>query len=287
MLRPYEGKERSKNLRRATRKEDFSLKFISLLTDFGTRDGYAGILKGVIYTIAPDAQVADLSHDIHPQNIQEGALVWLRSYAFFPRGTVHIAVVDPGVGTHRRPIAARLGNYFFVCPDNGMITPILEEAEKQGAPIEFVHLDQPRFWLPDISNVFHGRDIFSPVGAHIANGVPLAELGTRITDPVRMQLPRPERTEAGWKAQVITIDHFGNVNTNLSQRDLSDPQNLRVRIAGREIHGLVKTFGDRSPGELVALIDSDNSLAIAIVRGNAAHDLGIEIGAPVEVTWLK
>ena len=107
MLHPYEREEPSQNLGRATRKEDFSLKFISLLTDFGTRDGYAGILKGVIYTIAPDAQVADLSHNIHPQNIQEGALVWLRSYAFFPRGTVHVAVVDPGVGTRRRPIAAR------------------------------------------------------------------------------------------------------------------------------------------------------------------------------------
>jgi S-adenosyl-L-methionine hydrolase (adenosine-forming) len=261
------------------------VKFISLLTDFGTRDGYAGILKGVIYRIAPDAQVADLSHNIHPQNILEGALVWLRSYAFFPEGTVHIAVVDPGVGTHRRPIAARLGSYFFVCPDNGMITPILEENEKAGGRVEFVHLDQPRFWLPQVSNVFHGRDIFSPVGAHLASGTSLAELGTPITDPVRLRLPRPERTPNGWKAEVITIDHFGNVNTDLNQQDLVDPENMIVRIAGREIHGLVKTFGDRPAGELVALIDSDNSLAIAIVLGDAARELGIEVGTPVEVTW--
>ena len=265
------------------------MKLITLLTDFGLRDGYAGIMKGVIYRIAPDAKIADLSHTVGPQNILEGALVWSRSYAFFPDGAVHVAVVDPGVGTQRRPIAARLGNFFFVCPDNGLITPVLEETEKAGAPVEFVHLNQPRFWLPQVSNVFHGRDIFAPVAAHIANGVPLRELGTPITDPTRLNLPRPERTSNGWKAEIITIDHFGNLNTNLNYQDLQDPgmqpKNMRVYIAGREIHGLVKTFGDRGRGELIALIDSDNSLAIAIVNGNAAHELGVGFGDPVEVVW--
>jgi S-adenosylmethionine hydrolase len=265
------------------------LKFITLLTDFGLRDGYAGIMKGVIYRIAPDAKIADLSHTVAPQNILEGALVWSRSYAFFPEGTIHVAVVDPGVGTQRRPIAARLGRFFFVCPDNGLITPILEEAEKAGEPVEFVHLNQPQYWLPQVSNVFHGRDIFSPVAAHLASGVPLLELGASITDPTRLYLPRPERMANGWKAEIITIDHFGNLNTNLNYQDLQslniDLQNLRVLIAGREIHGLVKTFGDRGRGELIALIDSDNSLALAIVNGNAAHELGVNFGDPVEVIW--
>ncbi len=263
------------------------MSFISLLTDFGLRDGYAGIMKGVIYRIAPGAKIVDLSHTIAPQNIIEGALVWNRSYAFFPEETVHVAVVDPGVGTQRRPIAARLGRFFFVCPDNGLITPILEEAERAGEPIEFVHLDQPKFWLPQVSNVFHGRDIFAPVAAHLASGVPLRELGTRITDPTRLHLPQPKRTANGWEAEIITVDHFGNLNTNLNFQDLqsanADLKDLQLSIAGRTIHGLVKTFGDRGRGELIALIDSDNSVAIAIVNGNAARELGVGFGAPVEV----
>lgn len=267
------------------------MKFITLLTDFGIRDGYVGIMKGVIYRIAPDAKIADLSHTIAPQNILEGALVWSRSYAFFPEGAVHVAVVDPGVGTQRRPIAARLGKFFFVCPDNGLITAILEETEKAGGAVEFVHLDRPRYWLPQVSNVFHGRDIFSPVAAHLASGVPLRELGSPITDPARLALPRPQRTAQGWKAEIIGIDHFGNLNTNVNRQDLLgpglEPQNLRVSIAGREIRGLAKTFGDHARGELVALIDSDDSLAIAVVNGNAAQELNIEFGDPVEVSWSK
>jgi S-adenosyl-L-methionine hydrolase (adenosine-forming) len=261
------------------------VKFITLLTDFGMQDGYSGIMHGVIYRIIPDAHITDLSHAIHPQNILEGGLTWYRSYSFFPEGTVHVAVVDPGVGTNRRPMAARLGKYFFVCPDNGLITPILEAVEKAGEPIEFVHLNQPRFWLPQVSNVFHGRDIFSPIAAHLANGVPLAELGDRITNPVRWSIPRPIALENGWKGEIITIDHFGNLNININEQDIRNPQNLRVRIAGQDIYGLSKTFGDRAPGELIALIDSDHSLAIAVVNGNAARTLNIDLGEPVEVTW--
>jgi S-adenosylmethionine hydrolase len=265
--------------------EGLPMKFITLLTDFGLQDGYTGIMRGVIYRIATDAQISDISHAIHPQNILEGSLVWYRSYAFFPEGTVHVAVVDPGVGTSRRPVAARLGKYFFVCPDNGLITPILEATENAGEPVEFVHLDQPRFWLPQVSHVFHGRDIFSPVAAHLANGVPLAELGTRITDPVRRPIPRPAALENGWHAEVITVDHFGNLNTNVNEQDIRHPRDLRVRIAGQEIRGLSRTFGDRASGELIALIDSDHSLAIAIVNGNAARQLGIDLGEPVEISW--
>lgn len=259
------------------------MKFISLLTDFGLRDGYAGIMHGVIYGIAPDAQIADISHTIRPQNILEGSLTWNRSYRYFPAGTVHVAVVDPGVGTARRPIAARLGDYFFVCPDNGLLTPMLEDAEKAGDPIEIVHLDQPRYWLPQVSNVFHGRDIFSPCAAHIANGVPLSEIGTPISDPIRQSLPQPGKIENGWRCQIISVDHFGNLSTNLNQQQVARLQNPQVRIAGKTIHGLSKSFGSRDPGELVAFIDSDDTLAIAVVNGDAARELGINLGEPVEV----
>lgn len=259
------------------------MKFITLLTDFGQHDGYTGIMKGVIYTIAPDAQIIDISHAVRPQSILDGALVWNRSYVYFPEHTVHVAVVDPGVGTPRRPIAARIGKYTFVCPDNGLITPILERGEETGEPVAAVHLNQPRFWLPQVSNVFHGRDIFAPVAAHLANGVPLEDLGSPITDLVRMQIPEPQALANGWRGQVITIDHFGSLGTNLTAKHIPDPQKVIVRAAGLEIRGLVRAFGDRAPGELVALIDSDSSLAIAVVNGSAAQKTGLGVGDAVEV----
>ena len=259
------------------------MNFITLMTDFGTRDGYTGVMKGVIYRVAPSAQIADLTHEITAQNILEGALVWNRSVEFFPAGTVNVGVVDPGVGTHRRPIAARIGDYFFVCPDNGLITLPLLQARERNAPVEIVHLNQPRYWLPEVSNVFHGRDIFAPVAAHLAVGVPLQELGTPVNDPVLLDIPRSKKTDAGWQGEVITVDHFGNLGTNIMGDDLPERVSLRVRIAGREIQGISRTFGERAPGELVALIDSDGALAVAIVNGDAAQVLGVQVGERVEV----
>lgn len=261
------------------------MKLITLMTDFGLRDGYDGVMKGVIYRIAPDAQIVDISHLISPQNILEGSLVWSRSYAFFPEGTVHVGVIDPGVGTQRRPIAAQVGKSFYVCPDNGLLTPIFEQAEQSGEPVQVVHLDQPRFWLGEVSNVFHGRDIFSPVAAHLANGVPLTEVGTPITDPVRKPVPQPERLKDGWRGQVISVDHFGNLSTNISQEMLNGLRDLQFRIAGLTITGLSKTFGERAVGEPVALIDSDGSLAIAIVNGDAAREFNVKPGDSVDVSF--
>ena len=163
---------------------------LTLTTDFGLKDGFVGTLKGVIWSICPSAQIADISHAIAPQNVLEGALVLGRAYAFFPAGTVHVAVVDPGVGTARRPLAARLGVHYFVGPDNGLFTPMFEDAEKNGWPLEIVHLTNRHYFLAEVSRTFHGRDIFAPVGAHLANGVPLAELG-----------PAYDRTRCGCRCQ--------------------------------------------------------------------------------------
>ncbi len=259
------------------------MKLITLLTDFGLQDGYTGVMHGVIYRIVPDAVIVDLTHLVPAQDVREGSLAWSRAYFYFPEGTVHVAVVDPGVGTQRRPIAARVGSYFFVCPDNGLLTPILADAEKAGVPFEIVHLDRPRFWLSQVSHVFHGRDIFSPVAAHLANGVPLDELGSRIDDPVRLPAREPAAHGGGWQAEVISIDHFGNLTTNLEPHHLAGMKKILVRIAGRQIDGLVSTFGERPPGELVALFDSDDRLAISIVNGSAARELGAAVGTPVEV----
>ncbi|MBE0698582.1 MAG: SAM-dependent chlorinase/fluorinase [Anaerolineaceae bacterium] len=259
------------------------MKVITLLTDFGLSDGYTGVMKGVIYRIAPDVKIIDISHLVHPQNVREGSLILNRSYPFFPEGAVHVAVIDPGVGTTRRPIAARIGSQFFVCPDNGLITHALEQAEKAGEAVEIVHLNQPRFWLEQVSNVFHGRDIFSPVAAHLANGVALLDAGSPVTDPVRLHLPAPEQRQNRWYGEIIAVDHFGNLSTNFKPAHLENFSHPIIRIGGREIGGLVRTFGDRPPGSLVALIDSDGSLAIAVAQGSAARELAAKVGDPVEV----
>lgn len=258
---------------------------ITLLTDFGLKDGNVGVMKGVIWKIAPEAQIADLSHLIPPQDVREGALILSRSAPFFPPGTVHLAVVDPGVGTHRRPLGARLGEHYFVLPDNGLITLLLEQAERDHQIIEFVHLNQPQYWLPSISHVFHGRDIFAPCAAHLANGVLLQELGTPISDPQRLEFPVPRRTERGLQGEVIHIDHFGNLSTSIRRQHLGEPPGVTVRLRDVEIKGLVRTFSDRPVGELIALYGSTDYLLICVVNGSAAHRLGAQFGDPVEVTW--
>ena len=149
---------------------------LTLTTDFGIKDGFVGTMKGVIWSICPAVQIADISHTIAPQNVLEGAFALWRAYSFFPAGSVHVAVIDPGVGTQRRPMAARMGANYFVGPDNGLFTPIYEDAEKKGWPLEIVHLTNGKYFLPEVSRTFHGRDIFAPVGAALAKGVPLAEL---------------------------------------------------------------------------------------------------------------
>lgn len=259
------------------------MSIISLLTDFGLRDGYVGVMKGVIWQIAPDIQIADISHNISPQNVMEGAIAWGRTVPYFPEGSVHIGVIDPGVGTQRRPIAARLGSHFFVLPDNGLISNVLDSAEIKGQPIEFVHLDNPKYWLSEISNVFHGRDIFSPVGAHLAGGIELRELGSPIDDPVRLEIPRPHSSPNGVRGEVISIDNFGNLASNIVQRDLYGMGAVIVHIAGVEIVGLVNTFGERPPGELIALYGTRADLLISVVNGNAAQHLKVNVGDTIEV----
>lgn len=258
---------------------------ITVMTDFGIKDGNVGVMKGVIWGIAPNVQIADLSHMIAPQNISEAALILSRSAPYFPPGTIHVVVVDPGVGTHRRPMAARLGTQYFVGPDNGILTMWLERALAQNLETQFVHLDRPEYWLPQVSHVFHGRDIFAPAAAHLARGVPLSELGTLFSNPVLLHLPQPLRTESGYTAQVIHIDHFGNISTNIRQEILGQPRQVVVKLAGVVIEGMVKTFGERPPGELIALYGSTGNLIISVVNGNAAARLGIHVGDPVQVEF--
>ncbi|HEX9012821.1 MAG TPA: SAM-dependent chlorinase/fluorinase [Anaerolineaceae bacterium] len=260
---------------------------ITLTTDFGLRDGYDGVLKGVIWSILPGASIADISHTIAPQNILEGAVVLSRAAFYFPPGTVHLAVIDPGVGTARRAIVLRAGEHTFVGPDNGLFTLILEAADRRNWPVRVVHLDKPQYWLPRISRVFHGRDIFAPAAAHLAAGVSLGEIGTPITDPIRLDIPRPARTAGGWTGHILVIDTFGNCSADVGLDQLGGREIRTIRVGGVEIHGMVNAFGDRPEGELIALFDSSDSLSICMVNGSAARRLGAVPGTPIEVYYAE
>ena len=260
---------------------------VTLMTDFGIKDGNIGVMKGVIWGICPQAQISDLSHMIGAQNVREASLILSRSAPYFPKGTVHVVVVDPGVGTARRPMAVQIGDWFYVGPDNGTITILLERAEKEGWPCKFVQLDQTKYWLPNVSFVFHGRDIFSPVAAHLASGVSLSDLGTEFTDPVRLQLPQPQRIDNGWRGEIIHIDHFGNLASNIRVENLGNAIHYKdkiiVKLNDVEITGMVNTFGERAEGEVVALLGSTGNLIVSVVNGNAADTLSVKVGDGIEM----
>jgi S-adenosylmethionine hydrolase len=258
------------------------MSIITLITDFGLKDGNVGVMKGVILGIAPRVQIVDLSHIIQPQDILEAGLVLRRSAPYFTAGTIHVVVVDPGVGTQRRPMVARIGDQFYIGPDNGIVTMWVEYGRAHNWQMDYYHLDRQEAWLDPVSHVFHGRDIFAPVAAHLAFGVSLVELGSPISDPVLLSLPQPLPTSTGWVGEVIHIDHFGNISTNIGEQHLSSPD-VWVRIGGVVLDGLVRTFGERKPGDLVALFGSTGNLIVSEVNGNAANRLNIGVGAAVIV----
>ena len=254
---------------------------IAIMTDFGIKDGNVGVMKGVILGICPHAQIADVSHMIGAQNVSEAALILARSAPYFPPGSIHLVVVDPGVGTDRRPMAAQLGPSCYVGPDNGTITLWLERIRADGDEARFVHLDQPAFWRPEVSHVFHGRDVFAPVAAHLAAGVPLHEVGSSFNDPVLLDLPRARRIPGGLEGEVIHVDHFGNVASNIMLEDLDATARkgaIEVQLGGARITSFVQTFGERPPGEVIALIGSTGNLIVSVVNGSAAALLGVKVG---------
>jgi len=270
---------------------------VTLTTDFGTADGYVGTMKGVILTIAPTAHLVDISHEIAPQNLRQAAYVLYTSYPFFPPGTVHLIVVDPGVGSARRPIALRTPAGDFVAPDNGVLSYVMARE-----PVEaLVELSDPRYRLSQISHTFHGRDIFAPAAAHLAAGVPILSLGSPVSDPVTFSPPSVEITPAGITGEVLHTDHFGNVITSIgllawSESDLiltpafrevqrGEPVRFRaagaaVTVAGQEI-GVHRTYAKVAPGETLALVGSEGHLEIAVREGSAAQRLGLHPGDTV------
>lgn len=256
---------------------------ITLLTDFGLQDGFPAVMKGVIWNIAPQVLIVDISHDVSPQDVMQAALLLGRGAPYFPSGTIHVGVVDPGVGTSRRAIAARLGDQFFIGPDNGLVTLLLERAESNRQEISFVSLDKPSYWLPEVSKTFHGRDIFAPVAAYLAMGISLEQIGSSMNDPKRLAIPRPSRISSGWLGQVIYIDHFGNLSTNIQAKDLGSSKVVTTTIKGIQITGMATAFAGYPADTPIVLIDSSDALAISVVNGSAAELLDSQVGDQVEV----
>lgn len=257
---------------------------ITLTTDFGMADGYVGVMKGVILGLNPDAAIVDLAHDVPPQSVVDAAYVLRRAYEFFPPGTIHVLVVDPGVGTTRRAIAAASDTATFVAPDNGVLTYVLDDLRAKGEEVHAVHLTNSSYWLSEVSDVFHGRDIFAPVAAHLSLGVDLHRLGPPIEDLLNLLPPHLERQQDRIVGQVMHIDHFGNVLTNLSRSEIESlgPE-LTVRLGQRQIRGLHRVFASGTEGDPIAYIDSSGHLAVAVVNGSAQDRLHCRVGDRVEV----
>lgn len=259
------------------------MNWITLTTDFSEHDGYVGVMKGVIAGIAPHARVIDLSHTVAPQDVFQAALLLGRSVSYFPAGTVHVAVVDPGVGTARRGIAAQLGRQYFVGPDNGLLTLLYQQAQVDGEPVRIYALENPDYRLAQVSRTFHGRDIFAPAAAHLAAGAPLESFGAAVMDPILLDMPQPQKTADGLSGSIIHVDAFGNLASNIRAEMLADLGNIHIILKNTVIEGISATFGNKAQGELVAVIDSFGFLSICMVNGNAAQQLGAGFGETLQI----
>jgi S-adenosyl-L-methionine hydrolase (adenosine-forming) len=248
---------------------------ITLLTDFGTADGYVAAMKGAIAQIAPSVLVDDASHAVAPGDITAAAFALRRYWRLYPEGTVHIAVIDPGVGSDRRAIAGVADGRFFVGPDNGVFTFVLKDAQKSR-----VFTISEQFVRESVSRTFHGRDVFAPVAAQLARGRKLDDIGEVLSHPLMINMPSPIATESSVRGEIVHIDRFGNLVSNIPSKLLQ--LGHVAHMSDRDIP-VVETYADAKSGELVALINSDGVVEIAVRDGSAAQTLSVERGAPVEL----
>lgn len=249
---------------------------VTFLTDFGTADGYAAAMAGVVAASAPDAVVDHASHGIAPGDVFAAAMALSRYAVVYPEGTVHVVVVDPGVGTRRRSLAARIDGRFYVAPDNGVLSLVLAGADR----VRVVEIADPEV-VDEPSATFHGRDIFAPAAAHLARGGGLDELGPAVHDPRLLRIPQPSRTEGGVRGQVLSTDRFGNLITNVPAGWLTD--GAGISVDGESVGPVRCTYGDVEPGALLALVGSAELLEVSVRDGSAADRLGVGRGAEVVV----
>ncbi len=257
------------------------MSIISLTTDFGVTDWFVGTMKAAILNVQPRAAVVDVTHDVSPGDLRAGAFALAAACRYFPRKTVHVAVVDPGVGSQRTAIAVETADYFFVGPDNG----VLSLALKRETIKEIRALDEQKYFLSTVSQTFHGRDIFAPVAAHLSKGVPLKKLGSILGAHETLPWPEPKATQTGLRGEVVYIDRFGNVITNLAQDAIARFKTPpRIIVNGKRLCVLGRYYAAVPPGKPIAVIGSSGFLEIAVNNGSAADEYDLSIGDAIAVT---
>ena len=268
---------------------------ITLTTDFGSIDPYVGVMKGVVLGINPEASLVDITHQIEPQNILQGAFLLGKGYHFFPPHAIHLVVVDPGVGSSRRPIILETPRGRFIGPDNGVLSyvltdggaqPLMGKADQVGLPAEWraYHLTNPGYWLHPLSSTFHGRDLFAPVAGHLSLGVLPQEMGEEVDSLTCLPVDAPTWEDDRLRGRVVHIDRFGNLITDLPSSLLDEAPQLKVDVGGSRIRGLSANYAQGDG--LLALIGSYDTLEVALKNGSAAAKLGAHIGDAVLVTSL-
>ena len=258
---------------------------ITLTTDFGLNDHYIGSMKGVILEIVPDAQIVDICHAVQPFDVLDGALTIAQAYNYYPAATVHLVVVDPGVGTERRPILASSDRHHFVAPDNGVLSLIYSREER----IHVRHITSDHYFRQPVSKTFHGRDIFAPVAAYLSKRMETDKFGDEITDFVRFNAPKPKSGDGKTlRGVVLKVDRFGNLVTNITPQDAPmlfqlDPLPFKIVVGKREITEIHATYADGTPGEVFGILGSMGYLEIATNRGAAAQLVGSGKGSEVNI----
>jgi S-adenosyl-L-methionine hydrolase (adenosine-forming) len=256
---------------------------ITLTTDYSTNDHLVGTLKGVILKINPEVTIVDITHSVAPFDLLDGALAIGSAYAYFPPRTIHVVVVDPGVGTDRRPLLVTAGNQYFIAPDNGVLSVVYEREED----VVVRHANAEHYYLQPLSKTFHGRDVFAPVAAWLSKGWQPASMGEDIADFKRFALPRPKAAEGSLKGIVMRVDTFGNLVTNFRAEDLPETPaengaaTINLQIGNQQISRLVSTFAQGNAGEPIAYVGSSGYVEVAINKGNASRTLAVGRGAPV------
>lgn len=240
-------------------------RIVTLTTDFGIKDHYVGAMKGAMLSINPDVVIVDITHQIPPQNIFSGALALRNFYRYFPEGTIHVAVVDPGVGNGRKPIALEADGYIFIGPDNGIFTFICRESKS----VKVFEISNSKYVLPNVSNTFHGRDIFGPAAAHISLGTSPESLGNRIKKSVMISIKQPKILSDEIIGEFIYVDSFGNLISNIPT-ELIKPGS-RIYVGKKMINGISKSYADGQKGELIAIIGSSGLLEISVTQGRASN----------------
>ncbi len=256
---------------------------VALLTDFGTRDHYVGAMKGVVLGLCPEAALVDISHDVPAHDVLTAGLELAAAYRYFPAGTVFLAVVDPGVGSARRGLAAEAGEHRFVAPDNGVLTAVFQDAP----PKRVVELTERRYARPTVSRTFEGRDRFAPAAAWLAKGIQLTALGRPLGGYLTVDIPLPQTEDGRIAGEVLRIDKFGNLVTNIDRKafeGLCRGGAIQIEAGGQSIGRVVETYADIGPGEVCALIGSTDHLEIAANSTSAAGGLSLDRGAQVVVS---